>query len=160
MKVFDDDRDAAIERRLRSWGPVVASPGHRTRVLAAVDDVLGAHPVAAVVRAEGLGGTAALALIGSAAAIAPLVVGSWLAGLAAVVGGAGMFQPPRPALVERARSVGVELPPAALAMARRPAAHGIATTRAAGAGEDRVTVSLRGAADEWWRMRHALEREL
>lgn len=164
MTPHHDLHERAIERRLRARAAVVPSPGHRSRMLAAVRGALDARPVAEVAPGDRLGSGGVLALSGMAVAVAPLVIGPWLMGLAAVAGGTAL---PRPTLVEQARLVGVELPPEALAAIvdpaggmGPPAGPVVGEHRADPEAADRSAASPGRAARQWLWMRHALVREL
>ena len=87
MTLRDGISERAIERRLGSRPALAPSAGHRSRVLAAVREVLESRPLAEAVGRHRLGGGGVLALAGMAAAIAPLLVGPWWLSLAAVAGG-------------------------------------------------------------------------
>lgn len=163
MTPHDDLPDRTIERRLRARAPVAPSPGHRSRVLAAVRGTIEARPVAAVAavaRGHGLGGGGVLALTGMAVAVAPLVIGPWCLGLAAAATGAAPAGPARPTLVAQARLVGVELSPDALAAAGPVAGSGESRPGANQTTVDGPSASSGRAAGRWLRMRHTLVREL
>jgi hypothetical protein len=159
MTFHDDPHDRAIERRLLTRPAVVPSPGHRSRVLAAVRDVVAARPAPLVARAQGLGGDGVLALAGSAAVVAPLVIGPWCLGLAALAAGTAWSPPARPPLVAQARMVGVDLPPDTLAWVQGEAG-GVAGADGEPGREGGDSSFLRRPVDQWLRMRHALVREL
>lgn len=155
MMFHDHPHDRTIERRLLTRSVVVPSPGHRSRVLAAVRDVVAARPAPLVARAEGLGGDGVLALLGSAAVVAPLVIGPWCLGLAALAAGTAWSPPARTPLVAQARMVGLDLPPDTLASAQVHA--GASGEPERGNGESSL---LRRPVEQWLRMRHTLVREL
>lgn len=160
MTLHDGMRDGAIERRLRSRPALAPSAGHRSRVLAAVRGAIESRPLPEAVGRHRLGGGGVLALAGMAVAIAPLLIGPWWVGLAAVAGGTAWFRSPRPSLVAHARMVGVELPPDALAAVGPEAANGLRRHRTHPTAVDRTSTSPGRAAERWLRMRHTLVREL
>jgi hypothetical protein len=160
MTLHDDLPDRTIERRLRARAPVAPSPGHRSRVLAAVRGTIEARPVATVARGHGLGGGGVFALTGMAVAAAPLVIGPWCLGLAAAATGAAPAGPARPTLVAQARLVGVELSPDALAAVGPVAGYGARRPGANPTTVDGPSASPGRAAGQWLRMRHTLVREL
>lgn len=160
MTLRDGISERAIERRLGSRPALAPSAGHRSRVLAAVREVLESRPLAEAVGRHRLGGGGVLALAGMAAAIAPLLVGPWWLSLAAVAGGSAWFRSPRPSLIAHARMVGVELPPDALAAVGPEAANGERRHRTHPTAVDRTSPSPGQAAERWLRMRHTLVREL
>lgn len=143
MRNSSDPRLDAIEHRLVSRVGVVATAGHRDRVLAAVQDVLtnGPRPMASAETSLDMSGAAALVAMVLTAAI--MVFGPWL-----VIPRAVAELPTEPAIVVQARAVGIDLPAEAFA----------ATDVTARTPRHRQPLPRR--SDEAFRWRHRLEGEL